>query len=198
MKRAFCALLLLSGCATSGYDRMSAGQQQDVHRIETYLNGIGGMRAAFIQNGPDAGQSEGRFSYSPGHLRLDYVIPHPMELVAGKGHLVLDDAGSGAVTHLSLKRNPLGLLLHQPIRFDNGSIQVTDVRHGDGSLQISVAEADNPSQGLLTIQFSDMNGRLGLIGLEGVDARQHHFSVSLSDVQEGVRIDPTVFTPPGG
>ncbi|AQS90795.1 MULTISPECIES: LolA family protein [Gluconobacter] len=197
MKRALLVLMLLSGCATSGYDRLPKADQNDVHRIEAYLNGIQGLQAAFVQHGPDAGESGGRFSYIPGHLRLDYVVPHPMELVAGEGHLVLDDQGTGAVTHLSLRHNPLGLLLKHPIRFD-GDIQVTDVRHGNGSLQISVAQADNPSQGLLTLQFSDVNGQLSLIGLQGVDARQHHFGVLLSDVKQGVVIVPSVFTPPAG
>ncbi|MEJ5117652.1 outer membrane lipoprotein carrier protein LolA [Gluconobacter cerinus] len=197
MKRALLALLFLSGCATSGYGHLPADQQADVHRIETYMNGVTGMQASFSQTGPDNGVSAGRFVYMPGHLRLDYVTPHTMELVAGDGHLVLDDMDSGAVTHLSLKRNPLGLLLHYPIRFDRG-IQVTDVRRGQGSLQVSVAEADNPSQGLLTLQFSDTAGKLLLIGLQGVDARQNHFSVSLGNVVEGVTVTPTVFTPPGG
>ncbi|WP_215745576.1 outer membrane lipoprotein carrier protein LolA [Gluconobacter sp. P1C6_b] len=197
MKRALLALLLLSGCATGGYGHLPAVEQNDVHRIEAYLNGLQGLQAAFLQQGPDAGESAGRFSYIPGHLRLDYVAPHPMELVAGDGHLVLDDRATGAVTHLSLRHNPLGLLLKYPIRFD-GDVQVTDVRHGDGSLQISVAQADNPSQGLLTIQFSDVKGQLGLIGLQGVDARQHHFGVELSAVQQGVAITPSVFTPPAG
>lgn len=197
MKRALLAFLLLSGCATGGYGHLPAAEQNDVHRIEAYLNGLQGLQASFLQRGPEAGESAGRFSYIPGHLRLDYVVPHPMELVAGDGHLVLDDQGTGAVTHLSLKRNPLGLLLKYPIRFDGG-VQVTDVRHGDGSLQISVAQADNPSQGLLTIQFSDVNGQLSLIGLQGVDARQHHFGVELSGVRQGVTIAPSVFIPPGG
>lgn len=197
MKRTLLALLLLSGCATVGYGHLPAAEQNDVHRIEAYLNDLQGLQASFLQRGPEAGESAGRFSYSPGHLRLDYVVPHPMELVAGAGHLVLDDQGTGAVTHLSLKHNPLGLLLKYPIRFD-GDVQVTDVRHGDGSLQISVAQADNPSQGLLTIQFSDVNGQLGLIGLQGVDARQHHFGVELSGVRQGVAIAPSVFTPPAG
>lgn len=197
MKRALLALLFLSGCATGGYGHLPKADQNDVRRIEAYLNGIRGLQAAFMQRGPEDGQSEGRFSYIPGHLRLDYIVPHPMELVAGDGHLVLDDQGTGAVTHLSLRHNPLGLLLKYPISFD-GEVQVTDVRHGNGSLQISVAQADNPSQGLLTIQFSDVNGQLSLIGLQGVDARQHHFGVLLSDVRQGVMIVPSVFTPPAG
>lgn len=197
MKRTLALLLLLSGCATSGYRHLPAADQNDVHRIEAYLNGIHGLQAEFAQQGPDSEQSEGQFFYVPGHLRLDYVAPHSMELVAGDGRLVLVDRSSGAVTHLSLRHNPLGLLLRHPIHFD-GEIQVTDVRHGDGSLQISVAQADNPSQGLLTIQFSDVNGQLSLIGLQGVDARQHHFGVVLSDVHQGVTIAPAAFTPPAG
>ena len=192
MKRTLLALLLLSGCATSGYGNLSQPQQGDVRRVQAYLNTLKGLKATFVQNGPDDGQSAGHFAYIPGHLRLDYVSPHPMQLVAGEGHLVLTDQGSGAVTQLSLKRNPLGLLLRYPVRFDEG-VQVTDVRHGPDSVQVSVAQADNPSQGLLTLQFSDIAGRLELVGLQGVDARQHHFGVSLSEISENSSTDPDIF-----
>lgn len=191
------ALALLSGCATSGYGHLSPEKQADVRRVEAYLNGVTGMKAAFRQEGPGAGeQSAGRFVYAPGRLRLDYVLPHIMELVAGEGRLVLNDQESGAVTRLSLKRNPLGLLLRRPVRFDE-EVQVTDVRETPGLLQISLAEAHDPSQGLLTLRFADQAGKLTLSGLEGVDARSNHFIVTLDDVTEGVSFPSSVFISPG-
>ncbi|QDH16170.1 LolA family protein [Swingsia samuiensis] len=193
MKRAlvvFC--VLLSGCEVSGYKNLPPNEQAEVQRVEAYLNNIKGMRASFVQIGPDAGHSAGRFSYVPGYLRLDYIEPHPMELVAGNGRLVFKDMANQSITHLSLKRNPLGLLVHYPIRF-GGQILVTDARKGQDSLQVSVAEANNPSQGLLTLQFADRAGHLNLIGLQGVDVRKNRFSVTLSDEEEGSDIPKSEF-----
>lgn len=189
------ATLSMAGCATHGLDRLAPAQRQDAQRVEAYLNSLQGMTATFTQQGPDAMRGAGSFAYVPGHLRLDYTLPHTMRLVAGDGHLVFDDPASGAVTHISLRRNPLGLLLRTPVRF-SGDIEVTDVHHDGSILALSLAEADNPSQGLLTLDFVDQGSRLYLVGLQGVDARQHNFSVALSAIVDKATPDASLFKLP--
>lgn len=183
----------LSGCATSGYDHLATADRHDIHRVEAYLNGLTSLRASFVQDGPAQQQGDGQFTYVPGRFEMVYEVPHAMRAVARDGRLVLRNADSGAVTHLSLRRNPLGLLLRHPIEFEK-EVQVTAVSRGTESLQLSVAEANNPSQGLLTLQFSDVHGRLTLVGIQGVDARHHHFGLSLFDVQENQPVPESSFT----
>lgn len=185
----------LSGCATSGYDHLATADRHDIHRAESYLNGLKSLQASFVQDGPAQQQGDGRFTYAPGRFEMVYEVPHAMRAVARDGRLVLRNADDGAVTHLSLKRNPLGLLLRHPIGFEK-EVQVTKVSRGAESLQISVAEADNPSQGLLTLQFSDVHGKLTLVGIQGVDARHHHFGLSLFDVRENQPVSESSFTLP--
>ncbi|WP_367160099.1 outer membrane lipoprotein carrier protein LolA [Kozakia baliensis] len=188
---------VLTACATSGVAMLPPDQRRDAERVAHYLNGLRGVTAEFTQTGPGDDVSAGRFSYDPGHLRLDYVTPHPMTLVAANGRIVMNDSATGAVTHLSLSRNPLGLLLRTPIRFDHG-IQITGVQRGVNSLQISAAEADNPSQGLLTMQFADRQDQLTLIGLDGVDARQHRLVLHIRRLQEGTVFPADTFSSPEG
>ncbi|GBR54570.1 outer-membrane lipoprotein carrier protein [Neokomagataea thailandica NBRC 106555] len=185
-------LLALTGCASHGLDRLTPQQRVDAERVETYLNALHGMTASFAQNGPESMRGSGSFAYVPGHLRLDYTLPHTMRLIAGDGRLILNDSASGSETRVSLKRNPLGLLLRYPLRFA-GDIDVTDVRHEGSILSLSLAEADNPSQGLLTLDFVDNGQGLNLIGLQGVDARQHRFSVALTSVTDAAVPDPALF-----
>lgn len=174
---------LLSGCAVRGLDGLSPEQKSAAQRVEAYLNRPVMLQGNFTQVGPRDNGGAGRFTYQPGALALDYLSPHPMTLRASGAHLVLDDSQTGAVTRLSLSRNPLGLLLHVPVRF-GGSIRVTDMRRVPGASQISLAEADNPSQGLLTLRFIDHDRTLVLSTLDGVDARGNHIVLSLSDVSE--------------
>lgn len=191
------AAFALSGCTMSGYAQLPAAQQADVKRVETYLDSLKSLQADFAQTGPVPGQQgDGTFVYVPGALRMDYEVPQARVLVARDGQLVLDDKRSGAVTHLSLTRNPLGFLLRTPLRFDDG-VQVSDVRHGVDSLQISLTQAANPSQGLLTLQFSDVAGKLALAGLQGVDARDHRFGVSLFNLRANAPVSPSLFKFPG-
>ena len=184
----------LTGCASSGYDHLVTNDQHDIHRVENYLNGLTSLQASFVQTGP-AQQGDGHFTYAPGRFEMVYEVPHAMRAVARDGHFVLRNADNGAVTHLSLKRNPLGLLLRRPVSFD-GDVQVTNVSRGAESIQISVAEANNPSQGLLTLQFADVRGKLTLVGIQGVDARNHHFGLSLFDVQENQPVSEDSFILP--
>lgn len=175
--------LVVTGCAVSGYEHLPSEQQDSVRRAQDYLNSLTSLKADFAQEGPGQQQGDGRFLYAPKSLKMAYALPQGMTLVARNGHLTLNDPSTGAVTKISLKRNPLGFLLRHPLRFSDG-IQVTNVTRGNDSLQVSLTQADNPSQGLLTLQFSDVHGHLSLIGLQGVDARQRHFGLSLFNVQE--------------
>lgn len=184
----------VSGCATSGYAHLPSSQQEAVRRIEDYLNSIVSLKADFAQEGPGQQQGDGRFTYTSRALEMDYALPQGMTLVARNQRLTLKDPSNGSVTKISLKRNPLGFLLRQPLRFNNG-IQVTNVVHGSDSLQVSLTEADNPSQGLLTMQFSDLHGRLSLIGLQGTDVQGHHFGLSLFNVKEDLSEPNDVVSP---
>lgn len=186
--RRLCAALVsalaLAGCATSGLSGLPPEQQATARHVEIYLDGVTGLQGRFLQTGPEEGaMSGGRFIFTPGQLRLAYDTPHVMHLVAGDGRIVMTDEVSGAVTRLSLARNPLGLFLRVPFHFNNG-IQVTSVQETASVVQLSASQADNPSQGRLTLQFAkDGAGGLRLIGLDGVDARDHHVQLRFYDVQ---------------
>ncbi|MDF7674921.1 outer-membrane lipoprotein carrier protein LolA [Acetobacteraceae bacterium ESL0709] len=190
------APLLLVGCATRGYSELSAGKQADVKRIESYLNNLQSLQAGFAQNGFGGNQQgDGHFTYIPGALRMDYEIPMGRLVVAHDEKLMLIDRSSESVTQLSLKKNPLGYLLRRPISFSK-EVQVTDVRYGSEYIQLSLAQADNPSQGLLTLQFSDIQGKLTLVGLKGVDAQRHRFGLAFFEVKENLPVSKEIFTFP--
>ncbi|GBQ91892.1 outer-membrane lipoprotein carrier protein [Gluconacetobacter johannae DSM 13595] len=161
-----------------------AGGGHDVARIAHYLNTTRGLTAHMVQTWPDGGVGEGRLSYDPGHLRLDYDTPHPMKLVAAGGHLVFRDSLRQSVTRMTLSRQPLGLLLATPVQL-GGAITVTSVQHGSNVVQVSLARTSNPSQGLLTLGFSDFAGQLTLVAIEILDERRNRTRLHLTDVRTG-------------
>lgn len=188
-------VMSLSGCAVSGYHHLPDAQQDAARRVQKYFNDLSSLQANFAQEGPGRQQGDGHFTYVPGALRLDYDIPNKTVLIAKGDYLTLNDGNSGAVTRMSLKRNPMGFLLRHPLKFDDG-VQVSNVMKGMDSLQISLTQADNPSQGLLTLQFSDIHSHLSLIGIQGVDGRGHHFGLSLYEVKENEPVSADIFTQP--
>jgi outer membrane lipoprotein-sorting protein len=198
-RRAGCAALLalLAGCAATPSSPHSPQEQADIARIQSTLDGLHGLRARFLQIGPDGGTSTGIAWYDPGRLRLQYDTPGRMVVVAAGQHLVAHRESDDSTTRIALSGNPLGLLLARPLRL-SGPISVTDVQRGPDILQASLARTANPAQGLLTLIFSDTPAGLGLIGLEAVDARRQRTRFHLTDVQTGLALDPALFTPPPG
>ncbi len=190
------SLAILGGCAVRPV--LSAQDQADIDRIQAYLDGLHGLRARFLQVGPDGGTSSGVAWYEPGRLRLEYDRPARMEVVASGAHLVAHRDSDDSTTRIALASNPLGLLLSPGLRL-SGSITVTNVQRRAGLLQASLARTANPAQGLLTLIFTDRQeagpAALSLVGLEAVDARGQRTGFHLIDAQAGLALDPGLFRP---
>ncbi len=174
----------------------SAAEQASIDQAQATLDGMGGLQARFVQVGPGNDTAEGTAWFETGHLRLQYDAPMRRIVVATQGRLVVHDEPSDATTRMSLAANPLGLLLSGPVRL-SGPIDVTDIRRGPDTLQVSLARASNPAQGLLTLFFAGRpDGSLVLSGLEAVDAERHRTRFHLLDQRTGQRFDPSLFVPP--
>lgn len=164
-----------------------------ISRVESALNDPRGFEGQFTQIWSNGNQSEGRIVYVPGKLRLNYETPSTMIVVAKGKKMVAKNFDDHSVTHIGLARNPLGLMLNSPVHLSK-PILITAIQHGAQALQISLASSDNPSQGLLTLRFKDINGQLTLDQLQAVDARKHRTIMNLSNVVLGVHVDDSYFT----
>lgn len=164
-------------------------------RVESVLNDPKGFEGQFTQIWPNGNQSSGRVIYVPGKLRLNYENPTEMIVVAKDQKMVAKKFDDHSITHIGLARNPLGLMLNSPVHLSK-PILVTAIQHGTQALQISLASADNPSQGLLTLRFKDMKGQLTLDQLQAVDVRNRRTIMNLSHVVPGVKVNNDYFTYP--
>ena len=191
-------LALLSGCALGPPSTPHGpAEQASIARAQSALDGLHGLEARFVQLGPGDAAASGTAWFEPGHLRLEYRGSQRRLVVAGDGRLVVLDAATDATTRISLSANPLGLLLAGPIRL-GGAIDVTDIQRSATGLQLSLARASNPAQGLLTLFFDVRpDGSLLLSGLEAVDAERHRTRFRLYGQQLGPGFAPSLFSLPG-
>lgn len=174
-------MLSLAGCA--GTKKPSdAGRQVQINRVEQYLRTVHLNAVPFTQLWPDGATGMGQLTYSPGYLYLFYQDPPGTELKARGLHAVYKDGQNGSETSMGLAHNPLGLLMGNPIVL-SGAVMVTDVRQQPGVLQISLARAANPSQGLVTLTFADSNNILSLSDIHVTDERRRTLEVHL--LQQG-------------
>ncbi|WP_419731239.1 LolA family protein [Lichenicola sp.] len=190
--------LVLSGCALGPHvTPHTAAEQASIDAAQSSLDSMRGLAARFVQVGPGSDTGAGSAWFETGHLRLQYDAPTRRIVVATRGRLTIHDDATDSTTRISLAANPLGLLLSGPVRL-SGEIDVTDIQRSGAALQLSLARASNPAQGLLTLFFEVRpDGSLLLSGLEAVDAEQHRTRFHLYDQRVGQTLDEALFMPPG-
>lgn len=160
-------------------------------RVQAYLNSLRTLKARFEQVWPNGTTNVGTlWMQRPGRLRLQYAPPSPLTLIAAEGTILLYNASTQATTTTPLARNPLGILLARVITL-SGPVTVTAVRQLPGQLLVSMVRTANPSQGSLTLLFTEPP--LALRALRIVDARGQSTDFTLFQLQSGVSIDASVF-----
>ena len=192
-RRAFVGLLpLLAGCAGADPD-LSPASEADVARVQSWFDGLGLLRARFVEIDANGAVAGGTVLFAPpGRLRLDYGPGDRRVVIASNGRIVAVDRSDGAVTRLPARSTPLGLLLDGPVRLRGDGIAVVQVVPLRPGLQVSLAPARNRGAGLLTIVFGeDASARLVLASIAAIDDQRQRTVFRFDEVRTGV-------TPPAG
>jgi outer membrane lipoprotein-sorting protein len=160
-------------------------------RVQAYLNSLRTLHARFEQISPNGTTNVGTlWMQRPGHLRLQYAPPSPLTLIAANGTVLLYNASTEATTIMPLSRSPLGILLSHEVTL-SGPVTVTSVRRAPRQLQVSIERTSEPSQGSLTLLFTEP--MLSLRALRIVDAHGQSTDFRLLQLHSGVNIDPSIF-----
>ncbi|HEY6431601.1 MAG TPA: outer membrane lipoprotein carrier protein LolA [Acetobacteraceae bacterium] len=171
---------------------VAPADQADTARIQTYLNGIHTLKAHFIQVAPNGTISQGTaWLDRPGRMRFQYDAPSPLLLVAGHGLVVFHDASLDQTSNIPLGATPLGILLADHVVL-SGDVTVTGLRRLPGQIQLTVVRTARPSEGSLTLVFSDPP--LALRQWTVVDAQGQRTTVTLTNVELGGSFDQSLFT----
>jgi outer membrane lipoprotein-sorting protein len=185
--------LVFTATGTRAQPRFQPTPQQraDLGRIEQYLDGIHTLKAQFLQVAPDGAISRGTVWLDrPGRMRFQYDPPAPFLLVAGHGLLVFHDRDLGQTSNIPLSRTPLGILLADQVSL-SGDVTVTGMQELPGQIQVTLVRTRSPGEGSLTLVFTDTP--LTLRQWVIVDAQRQPTRVTLSDIQYGVKLDPSLF-----
>jgi outer membrane lipoprotein-sorting protein len=174
----------------------------EVQRIEDYLNGLGNVRARVVQINPDGKTVTGTLHLSrPDRLRLAYDLPSRVLIVANGSQLVYYDPQLNQLSYLRVSSTPLGFLLADRVRL-GGNVTVTDLARAGGELRVTLARADDPGAGRITLQFSE--SPLELRGWTVTDPQGLTTYVILEELERNVAMrddlfrfmDPKIFGDP--
>jgi len=170
---------------------LSDQDRADIGRVETYLNALRTLTARFVQVSEQGGVAEGRiYLQRPGRLRLEYADPVPLLVVAARGQIIQHDKQLKQTTYLPLSSTPAAILLRETVAL-SGSVTVTAVERGAGSLRVTIVQTEDPRAGRLTLVFAERP--LQLSNWVVVDGQGATTRVALSEIQNGTPIPAQLF-----
>ena len=193
-RRIFSTILvggLLAACSTTG-PALQTSDQAQLESIESYLNDLSAFEAQFTQAGTDGeAASQGKVWVDrPGRLRVQYDPPSSRFILASHGRLLMVDPGSGETTRMPLSKTPLEILLQKTITF-SGPVMVKSFLRFPNATQITLVKRENPTQGALTLNFSD--NPLAVTGMTVQDAYGHMISLSVFNIQKQDSLPKSLF-----
>ena len=168
---------------------MTPQDAADLRRISAYLNGIQTMTARFRQHSSGGGAASGSLWLArPGRMRFEYDPPSPILLIADRFYVYYVDKQLAEMSKVGLKSTPAWFLLREPITFDD--LVVTWLERGANGLGVTVVDPAEPDNGSLTMLFTNQPA---LRQWTIVDQQRKTTTVSISEVQFGVALDPELF-----
>lgn len=171
---------------------LSARDMADVKRVEAYVNAITTMKADFMQRGPNGGVAHGTFYLSrPHRLRIEFKPPVKMLIVSTPIWVIVYDKELQEPQYLPVNSTPAGLLTKKKINLTK-EFTVLNVVRNDRWLEMTIVQTKRPSRGRMTLRF-DTQPSLKLIGWTVVDGQGLPTSVSLNDVETGLKLPKKLF-----
>jgi outer membrane lipoprotein-sorting protein len=169
---------------------LTAQDADDLRRITAYLSGISTMTARFRQSSAGGGTAMGSLWMArPGRMRFEYDPPSPILLIADRFYVYYVDKQLAQMSKVGLKSTPAWFLLRDPITFDD--LLIKRFERGANTLTITLVDPKEPDNGSLTIVFNSQP--LALRQWTIVDQQHKTTTVSISNVQFGVALDPGLF-----
>jgi outer membrane lipoprotein-sorting protein len=164
----------------------------DIARAEATLASIRTLKARFLQADARGGTAQGTvWMQRPGRARFEYDPPATILVVADGTIVTFFDRAVNQTSAVPLGSTPLGTLLAERVRLNEGDARVSAVQRGEGLLRVTVVKRNNPAEGSLTLTFADTP--LELRQWTVIDAQRREVRVTLFEQQTGVRIDPAMF-----
>jgi outer membrane lipoprotein-sorting protein len=164
----------------------------ELPKIAAYLNGIRTMTARFQQTADNGAVSTGKLWVArPGRMRFESDAPNPIRLLADSTNVYYWDAELKQASKYELRSTPAWFLLRDSISF-GGDVTVTAFqRAGGNTTGVTVVESAQPDAGSLTLVFTE--NPLVLRQWIVVDQQGKTTTVTLSDLQFGMALDPSLF-----
>lgn len=163
-----------------------------VARLEDYLSKLTTIRASFNQVAPNGDVSSGTFVLKrPGKMRWDYNPPVEILLISDGDTITYYDAELEQVNYIDVDDTLATFLARKDILLDSPAVKLTEFSAEAGAIRATVVEREKPTEGSLTLEFSD--NPLTLRFMRVTDASGNETRVQLQNAQFGVPVSDSLF-----
>lgn len=167
-----------------------AAANPEAQKIADHFSRVRSMTGEFVQFGPRGEQTGGQFYLErPGKIRFNYEAPAGFKVIADGRSVVINNERLKTWDLYSLSSTPLKLLLDERIDLSGG--RVRDVRIDDDLTTIQLQDKSVFGNSTITMMFDQKSYDLRQWTI--TDAQGKDTTVMIFNVQEGVKLDPSVF-----
>jgi outer membrane lipoprotein-sorting protein len=192
----FLAFVPFSTSAYAGGDnaplaKLVMQDQEDVARVENYLNHLKSISADFIQVNDRGAMRYGVIAIErPGKMRVTYNPPDKDFIVADGSSMYFWDGETREESNVSLGSTLIDFILRDPIRLSD-DVTVTNVARSPAKLEVTLRSTEDSGEGQLSLVFEERPFKLRQWRI--VDAQGGITSVSLENIREGVNFPASTF-----
>lgn len=168
-----------------------AAASDEAQKIADHFSSVRSMSGEFVQFGPKGEQTGGKFYIQrPGKIVFNYEKPSAYKVVSDGKSVVILNSKLNTSDLYPLSKTPLKLLLDDHIDLSGG--QVKSVEEASDLTTIKMADKQVFGNSTITMMFDPESNELRQWTI--TDAKGKDTTVMIFNVQEGVKIDPAMFT----
>lgn len=123
-------------------------------------------------------------------MRFEYAPPNPLLVVSDGSWLYVKNRKRNRVDHYPLTTTPLRLILDKKVNFFKET-KIQSVNETDDLIAVTLKDTSAFASGSLVLVFDKINRVLKEWVV--IDERGRRTTVSLSDIENGVKPDPKLF-----
>jgi outer membrane lipoprotein-sorting protein len=170
--------------------------QDQIKKIQSYLNGIRTLRANFSQDNPNGSTASGKMYLkrlgreSFGKLRLEYAPPALIKIIADGEILRHEDGDTKEISEYSIDSTPASFLLRHKIDFFD-DLEVKKMETKGNKIYLTVSRPGD--EGVMLTLIFVTSPMLRLQEWTVIDGQANETHVVLTEVEIGVPLDEKLF-----
>jgi outer membrane lipoprotein-sorting protein len=189
-------LAALAFWAPAGYAatpaELTADQSAAVDQVSSYINQFRTLQGDFTQVSPRGTQSKGVFYLSkPGKMRFEYADPNPLLIVSDGNWVTIKNRAKDKADQYPLSQTPLRLVLSDDIDIRQEANILNVEKTPEGLTAVTLEDRKKTIPGYLILVFDPEHKALQQWIV--VDGQGRRTTVSLANIEAGVKPDPKLF-----